>query len=106
MGKTNCLVLYPDGYAGTKVENGDTDTFSTEATYNAAMQEGIVILPAAGDRQVSQIYSVGVYGEYWSSTPYSTHNAFSLYFTPLGLSTGISDNRNYGFAVRLVTEVE
>ena len=41
---------------------------------------GSVSLPAAGDVWSGQLYYVGSWGDYWSSTPYDESYACSLYF--------------------------
>lgn len=79
MGNPNCLVLYPDGYAGTKVQDFDTESFDTEAEYEAATAAGIVFLPPAG--YFNSAYE-GQAGAYWSSTHCeSSYNfAYALFF--------------------------
>ena len=37
-------------------------------------------LPAAGNRWEGEFYNVGSNGNYWSSTPYDSDNAYYLYF--------------------------
>ena len=41
---------------------------------------GTVFLPAAGGRWSGELYGVGTYGGYWSSTPDDEYYAYSLYF--------------------------
>lgn len=69
MGKTNCVILYPDGYTGTKVDNNDTESFDTESEWSVAQSAGVVCLPAAGYRTGSAVYVTGTEGRYWSSDP-------------------------------------
>ena len=63
-----------------------------------------IMLPAAGVRGCDGgVYSVGSGGDYWSSTPYDSGNAWSLDF----YSGGVCMNRLsrcYGFSVRLVQD--
>lgn len=88
MGSANCLVLYPDGYDGTRVQDFDTQSFDTEAEYEAATAAGIVFLPAAGfsfNQHLSDgifIGEDGLYGAYWSSTPSVSSNnyIYALFF--------------------------
>ena len=86
MGHTNCIVLYPDGYEGTKVQDLDTQTFNDESAYNAATAAGVVFLPAAGFADSDyNIAHTGSVGAYWSSTlnPGSVGHAHVLYFQSL-----------------------
>lgn len=103
-GSVNCVVLYPDGYLGEKVDNGDTTSYVDEAEYLAATAEGVVFLPAAGIRRRSDVYDdVGSGGYYWSSTA-SGGNAFGLFFYSGGVSIDDDNPRNLGFSVRLVSD--
>lgn len=62
-----------------------------------------ITLPAAGFRGSSDVYSVGSYGSYWSSTPDGSDYACSLYFNSDGCRVdGSGSRRNYGLSVRLV----
>ena len=86
LGKTNCIVLYPDGYKGTKVQDLDTQTFNDESAYNAATAAGVVFLPAAGFADSDyNIAHTGSVGAYWSSTPNpgAVGYAHALYFQSL-----------------------
>ena len=62
-----------------------------------------IFLPAAGYRNGSSLYYVGSYGYYWSSTPYDSSLAWSLYFNSGAQSLG-RNYRSYGRSVRLVAE--
>lgn len=68
VGSQCCIILYPDGYAGIRVNNGDTSSYDTEEEWAAAEKEGVVCLPAAGYRTKDKVYTNN-YGRYWSSTP-------------------------------------
>ena len=115
MGHTNCIVLYPDGYDGEKVEDFDTGTFNVESAYNAATAAGIVFLPAAGYRNNStNVECFGSRGAYWSSTPNvsSVDYAYPLYFQ--SQQTRWDDTyidpkgdlpRSYGCSLRLVRDI-
>ena len=78
---------------------------------------GVVCLPACGYRTSTTVNEAGNYANYWTSTYYSGTTAWYMYFQ--GSSTaaessdspgsiGIDDNANvsYGFAVRLVRNVD
>lgn len=117
MGHTNCIVLYPDGYDGEKVEDFDTGTFNVESAYNEATAAGIVFLPAAGYRNNStNVECFGSRGAYWSSTPNpgAVGYAHALYFQSLEDKAGWKDRyvnpkgdlpRSYGCSLRLVRDI-
>lgn len=115
LGKTNCIVLYPDGYEGTKVEDFDTQTFNNESAYNAATDAGIVFLPAIGYVDIYS-YQIGSVGAYWSSTPNpgAVGYAYALYFQSIEDKAGWWDRyvnpkgdfpREHGCSVRLVRDI-
>ena len=105
-GKANCTVLYPDGFSGTKVSNGDVTSYDTASEWEAAQNEGVVCLPAVGSRSGASVSNVGVLGNYWSSTPYDSNNAYIVYFSSSNLLPGSNNKRDYGYAVRLVTDAK
>lgn len=125
MGKTNCVILYPDGYTGTKVDNNDTESFDTESEWSAAQNAGVVCLPAAGYRTGSAVYVTGTEGRYWSSTPKATEGltleqeegkdvengsdsdsyAKTLQFTSSSVNPANEGTRYVGRSVRLVSNV-
>lgn len=92
----DCLVLKPDGFAGTVKDS------YTAAEWATAEASGLVALPFAGHRYVSNFNRVGSYGFYWSSTPYDSYSAWGAYFN--SDHAYASDNyRDYGRSVRLVS---
>ena len=105
-GKKNCTVLYPDGFSGTKVSNGDLTSYDTASEWEAAQNEGVVCLPAVGSRSGASVSNVGVLGNYWSSTPYDSNNAYIVYFSSSNLLPGSNNKRDFGYAVRLVTDAK
>ena len=61
-----------------------------------------IFLPAAGYRNCDgDVYGVGWYGEYWSSTPYGSDDAFDFYWDLNVISRDHIDRCN-GLSVRLV----
>ena len=63
-----------------------------------------IVLPAAGFRSCGgDVYSVGSYGYYWSSTPLDSEYAWFLNFGSDYVSMG-DYQYCYGFAVRLVQD--
>ena len=105
-GLTNCTVLYPDGFSGTKVSNGDLTSYDTASEWEAAQSEEVVCLPSVGARSGASVSNVGVLGNYWSSTPYDSNNAYIVYFSSSNLLPGSNNKRDYGYAVRLVTDAK
>lgn len=65
-----------------------------------------IFLPAAGYRWDDNLYYVGTYGGYWSSTqnPDYSSNAYGLYFNSGYTYWNYSYSRYYGFSVRPVSE--
>ena len=78
------------------------DNTYTAAQWKAMEDNGAVFLPAAGDRRGTDVYGVGSFGLYWSSTPYDEYHACSLYFDSGSLNPQYSGYRDSGFTVRLV----
>ena len=105
-GKANCTVLYPDGFSGTKVSNGDLTSYDTASEWEAAQNEGVVCLPAVGYRSSGSVNDVNQTATYWSSTAYNSNNAYIVYFNSTNLLSGPYNNRAHGYAVRLVTDAK
>ena len=105
-GKANCTVLYPDGFSGTKVSNGDLTSYDTASEWEAAQNEGVVCLPAVGYRSSGSVNDVNQTATYWSSTAYDSNNAYIVYFNSTILLAGSYNNRDHGYAVRLVTDAK
>ena len=65
-----------------------------------------IFLPAAGSRYGASLHNVGIYGKYWSSTPFDgssgVHNAYNLYFGDGGERVYYSGLNN-GLTVRPVS---
>lgn len=105
-GKENCTVLYPDGFKGTKVSNGDTTSYDTASEWEAAQSEGVVCLPAVGYRNGASVNYAGQTASYWSSTAASYINAYNVYFAHDIVLSGTNNNRDSGYAVRLVADIK
>lgn len=121
-GVEDCVVLYPDGYSGTKVNTMDSSTYNSEEAYFAATAEGIVFLPMTGYREQEYDYydedyflehedypyvpflKEGYVGYYWTSSQGSS----GAYMVQLGNGTGslsiYDEFCSYGYAVRLVSD--
>lgn len=63
------------------------------------------MFPLAGYRYWSggQYYYQGIYGYYWSSSPYGAYS-YSAHFTSVDGSLAYRDNRENGFILRCVKE--
>ena len=118
-------ILLPDNWEGDKFtdtdngleaigfyyENGSGTNFSfhtyTAEQWDAMENAGAVFLPAAGNRDGTEVYSVGFAGFYWSSTlffvstPYA-YNALYISFSSYDLYSQLYGNRYAGLSVRLV----
>ena len=100
--KTNCLVLVSDDFEGTI--SGEYDA----AAWATAEAAGLVCLPAAGRRSISNVYGVGD-GFYWSSSADDDDesSACAVYFNSfMGVYHDWIGGRYTGCSVRLVTECQ
>ena len=94
----NGYVIRPDG-VNTAVAASYTD--EEWAVEEAA---GSVFLPAANSRG-GTTYNNGSWGDYWSSTPYNSNDAYYLYFAWDQLNPSASSGRFGGRSVRLVYRI-
>ena len=68
--------------------------------------KGAVFIPAAGYRMRTEYYTDSLFGGYWTSTPYEYYNYIAYYMHFDVYFGGFSSNdRWYGYSVRLVTDV-
>lgn len=58
-GVRNCVIIYPDGYKGKIVTDGDTTTYNDVSDWKVAEKEYVVCLPPS---------SMHIFGCYWSSS--------------------------------------
>ena len=113
----NGLILLPDDWtcpSGVTFKSGFHNDYGTEyyaeyqtfssSEWSMLEASGAVFLPAAGYRYCSGgVSSVGSYGNYWSSTPNGSDDAYYLFF--YSDRVGINyDNRCDGGSVRLVRD--
>lgn len=107
------IILLPDDWDTSYFALNDTNTASaafsvnviTSGDWRTRLQpRGAVFLPAAGNRDGTSIYNVGADGYYWSSTAYSTTNAYRLGFGSNSVDPQSNGGRRGGFAVRLVRD--
>ena len=108
------LVIFPDSYrhprgvTTLKNVNADnalfTDNVFTASEWALMEAEGAVFLPAAGYRRGTTVYYVGEYGQYWSSTVNTDHDAYGIFFAPGYTDPQSKEYRSNGCAVRLVRD--
>ena len=90
--------------------NNCTWTWTTQNGVNGYNVEGpngnSIFLPAAGDRLGPSLYCAGIYGIYWSSTPYENDGGYGAYY--FGFENDSHHmaraGRYYGQSVRPVLE--
>ena len=108
VGSQTGVVILPDEWTlptGSTFTAGTSGFFQntyTLAQWAALQLAGAVFLPAAGGRFGTDTDEVGDYGYYWSSTEDGSSYAYKLNFYDGYLNPENYDDRNYGFAVRLV----
>ena len=112
-GTTHGVIIFPDVYshpAGVTAPTGINATSSTSwygnkytATDWAKMEAaGCVFLPAAGWRDATTIRKVNEYVRYWTSTYYSASMAHNVGIENTIMTPANYNQKNYGYAVRLV----
>lgn len=83
-------------------KNFAQNTYTTQQ-WSAMEAYGAVFLPAAGCRDdVTFVGGVGLYGFYWSSSPYDEIYAYHMNSNSYYLFPQQKANRNFGHSVRLV----
>ena len=94
-GTNKGLVILPDGT--------DASVMSSITTTEALASRGAVFLAAAGNRNDTGVYNVGLYGGYWSSTLNEDYEGCA-YYMRFGSDSALtrSGSRSYSFSVRLV----
>ena len=104
----NGLILLPDnwtlptGVTFTYGEGGWSQNTYSASEWSKMEANGAVFLPAAGYRDGTDVYNVGSYGYYWSSSAYDGYYAHCLDFGSCGVNTDDYDYRDDGPSVRLV----
>lgn len=107
--ETTQLDLFSTNYA----ESGNTDQLSSASGSKPFVEEGStdgcdLFLPAAGNRNndsTGTINNEGSNGNYWSSTPNGSNNAYNLNFNSSNVNDGTNNNNRYnGQSLRCVRE--
>ena len=97
----NTTNAWTDNYNSTGVK-GRTFTGKNETPDYSDIT---LFFPAAGVGNTTSLYSAGTSGNYWSSTLYSSTNAYRLSFSGITVSPQDSNiGRYYGFSVRPVSD--
>ncbi len=108
------IVVLPDDISGIsdipeESSRGTASTFEgktyTTDAWATLESAGCVFLPAAGYRR-TKVYYVGSNGYYWSSTASGTYYAYYVYFDSGAVSPARSNDRDFGFSVRLVRDAQ
>ena len=109
------VILVPDGWSASTYSlsntNNDEAYFSSntmsQSVWTSTLEPaGCVFLPAAGYRNGTSVFDVGIYGSYWSASCYGSSGAYSVYFYDGSLSPASSNFRRNGYCVRLVAGCE
>ncbi len=97
--RENCTWIWTTNYNGTGVA-GDI-VISNVSGYEGRQ----IFLPAAGGRSGASVYGVGTFGDYWSSSLYTSYsyNAYDVGFNSSGVGRYYFD-RYRGLSVRPVSE--
>lgn len=109
------LILFPDGGSFEASEftavgsintasAAFTTTTCTSAQWEDLEDKGCVFLPAAGIRNVADVFLAGDGGYYHTSTPYETTNSYEMYFSSSSLNPQGNYGRYNGCAVRLAID--
>ena len=89
-------VIRPDGVSTAVAASYTASGWAVEEA------AGSVFLHAAGSRGGTSVGGVGAWGDYWSSTPYDSNNAYYLYFNSSQPYPSNNTGRFGGRSVRLV----
>lgn len=97
-GVPNCVIIYPDGYKGKIVKDGDTTTYNDVSEWKAADKEHVVCLP---------VYGFDINGCYWSSSTSGSKTYVFNWVKDTPYRNGITQiNTSERACVRLVRDVK
>ena len=108
------IILFPDDYSldtsSFSREGSFTDYIVDETGWSVLESSGCVFLPAAGELRIVDMEGqgvdyVGVRGKYWSSTEYADGVAYTLYFQGAVITVATYFNKQHGYSVRLVRDL-
>ena len=107
------IILLPDDWSTSYYTLYSTNTNSANYTSNVISlsdwtsslePNGAVFLPAGGSRGGTNVGGVGLWGDYWSSTPSNSNDAYYLYLYTDALNPASITGCFGGRSVRLVYE--
>lgn len=97
-GVRNCVIIYPDGYMGKIVKDGDTTTYNDVSDWKVAEKEHVVCLPPSSSH---------VFGGHWSSSTNGSKTYIFAWSASSLYGQGITQINTSGRAcVRLVRDVK
>ena len=93
------------GYYVYAPQSGDAGKKNNETTNTYDKSTALLFFPAAGRGYSTGLENAGTYGYYWSSTLYSSTDAYYLLFNNAGvIPQQINGSRYLGFSVRPVSD--
>ena len=106
----NGVILLPDNWSPSYYNLSNTNESApfesnviTATQWISLEQHGAVFLPAAGSRYGTNVYSVGDYGCYWSSSYYNQNESVYVYIDAYnGAAPNHHGSRYSGLSVRMV----
>lgn len=111
IGSVTGLIVFPDSFTmptGISVVSSSINSFAdntfTTQQWSQLEGNGALFLPAAGNRYGTDVYNVGTYGYYWSSSSYTNGSvAYRVRFLSGGVDM-FNIGRSGGLSVRLVRD--
>ncbi len=108
------VIIVPDNWSSSVYTLNNTNVSDADYTSNIINADnwikmedaGCVFLPAAGTRNGTSVLDAGAYGYYWSATHYLSNYAYHLYCWSNEINPSRYYNRNRGFSIRLVQDVQ
>ena len=108
----NGIILLPDNWTTPsslqfthQSDDWNTNSYSAD-DWNIMQSKGAVFLPANGYRRGKILYGDGGYGNYWSASFLDDYNSYNVHFNTEEIVTNNRGDRETGFGVRLVRDVE
>ena len=92
------------GYYVYAPQSGDAGKNNNETTNTYDKSSALLFFPAAGYGDEISLHHAGTYGNYWSSTLYSSTDAYCLNVGSSDINPHDSYYRYYGFSVRPVSD--
>ncbi len=112
----NGLIILPDNWsthiytfnnANAGTAQYDSNIISLDDWTNLLETNGVVFLPAAGNRWGTELGSIGESGEYWSATKQDWAGVYTIYFSMSYGSYNVCSNSLHpiGHSVRLIRNI-